>query len=192
MRPRTGFDFTGCMTRMCRDMVERLPELAHIDFERVTVTFSQTRKAVSHGIYATLTPMRFEGGSLVTQRRGRRMTVQRLFNTSGREQLYILSFYLPRFMNTTLEEKLVTVLHELWHISPDFDGDLRRFPGRCYAHSGSQETYDREMLRLARKWLRLDPPQEIYAFLQMNFHQLKGEHGAVYGMRVRQPKLVPA
>ena len=30
------------------------------------------------------------------------------------------------FLDQTFEEKLVTVFHELYHISPAFDGDLRR------------------------------------------------------------------
>ena len=42
-----------------------------------------------------------------------------------------MSFYLPRFCDQSLDEKLSTVMHELWHISPAFDGDIRRLPGRC-------------------------------------------------------------
>ena len=67
-----------------------------------------------------------------------------------------LAIALPalRFMDVDFEEKLVTIFHELWHVSPRFDGDLRRHPGRCYMHTGSQKDYDAQMLRLARRWLR--------------------------------------
>ena len=130
-RPR-GFHFTEHMRRLCGDICHRLPELRHVDLTRVAVAFCQARKRVDHGMHASLTPMRFEGGSLYTRRQGRDFTVQRLYGAGGSEMLYILNFYLPRFQDAPFEEKLVTVLHELWHISPNFDGDLRRFPGRCF------------------------------------------------------------
>src|SRR4029077_7666201 len=121
-----GFDFTSRMRLLCGDMIARTPELAHVDFSRLALTFSQARKGVSWGMYASLTPLRFAGGSRTTVRRGRQYQVQRVVDGSGQEMLYLLSFYLPRFMNLVFREKLVTVFHELWHIGPQFDGDLRR------------------------------------------------------------------
>ena len=79
--------------------------------------------------------------------------------------LYILNFYLPRFLDLPLDEKLTTVAHELWHIGPRFDGDLRRFRGRCYAHSGSQRKYDAQVKRLVAAWLAAAPPAGMFEFL---------------------------
>ena len=149
----TGFDFTTRMRLLCADMIARTPELAHVDLSRVAVTFSQARKGVSWGMYASLTPLRFAGGSLTTVRRGRRYQVQRIVDGLGQEMLYLLSFYLPRFMNLVFREKLITIFHELWHIGPQFDGDLRRHEGRCFAHSHSQAQYDRQMGVFADGWL---------------------------------------
>ncbi len=84
---------------------------------QVAVAFAQTRHQALHGLQAKLTPMRFEGGALTTRRRGRTWTVQRLFH-GQREMLYILTFYLPRFLDQSFREKLITVFHELYHISP--------------------------------------------------------------------------
>ena len=172
-------------------MVGRLPELRHIDLDRVAVTFRQARKSVPYGIQATLTPLRFEGGASHTVRRGRKWTVQRLYDREGREMLYVLSIYLPRFMDHPLREKLVTVVHELWHISPHFDGDLRRHPGRCYAHSHSQSQYDAEMGRLVDRWLALGPDESLYAFLHCSFRELHQRHGPIRGARIPTPKLIP-
>ena len=77
-------------------------------------------------MFATLTPLRFAGGRMHTFRRKRRWRIQRLYDPDGREMLYILTFYLPRFLDLPLREKLTTVLHELWHVGPEFDGDVRR------------------------------------------------------------------
>lgn len=172
-------------------MVTRLPELAHVDLARVAISFSQARKDVEHGMQASLTPLRFAGGAMTTVERGRRYGCQPIVDESGNEYLYVLSFYLPRFQNHSVEEKLSTILHELWHISPAFDGDLRRHSGRCYAHGGSQQAYDRRIERLAQKWLAMDPPHHLYDFLERTFDGLVAEHGRVYGRRVPSPKLFP-
>ena len=94
-------------------------------------------------------------------------------------------------MDTGLEEKLSTVLHELWHISPEFDGDLRRHEGRCHAHGSSRRKYNEAMDRMAQRWLRLNPPPHCYDFLQLSFDQLVAEYGSVYGTRYPTPKLIP-
>ncbi len=189
---RRGFNFTSHMRGIVRDMVERLPELSHLDERKIAISFAQARKQTRHGFYASLTPMRFEGGSLTTMRDGKPFTLQRLFDENGREFLYILTFYLPRFMEVDLMEKLVTILHELWHISPQCDGDLRRHPGRCYVHSQSQREYDAQMEVFATAWLERQPPRELYGFLEWNFAELKARHGTVFGTRLPHPKLVPS
>lgn len=186
-----GFDFTWHMRRLCEDLVARLPELSHIDTRRVAIGFAQTRRSSPYGQYATLRPLRFEGGNTETTRRGRRWAIQRLVDRQGLEILYILTFYLPRFLSLPPREKLATVIHELWHISPQFDGDLRRFRGRCYAHSGSRKRYDASMERLAGKYLACDPPDEVLAFLEHDFAGLAARYGRVYGQRIRAPKLIP-
>ncbi len=186
-----GFDFTGHVRHLIEDMVERLPELSHIDPARIALSFCQARNRSRYGLYATLTPMRFRHGRLTTTRRGQPFTVQRLFNPSGQELLYIVSFYLPRFLDLDLNEKLVTILHELWHISPDFDGDVRRHAGRCYAHSHSQHEYDAAMQTLANRWLAQAPPTELYDFLQLDFATLRGRFGRIYGTKIPHPKLLP-
>ncbi len=188
--PPRGFDFTRQIRAVCHDMTARLPPLRHIDLQRVAISFCQARKAVAHGLQAALTPMRFAGGRPDTVRNGRRLGVQQIVDSNGVEMLYLLSFYLPRFQNQSFEEKLVTVLHELWHISPHFDGDLRRLPGRCYVHSHSERQYDQAMAKLARQWLALGPPPQLYAFLRKSFTQLQREHGQVFGTRIAAPQLI--
>jgi hypothetical protein len=187
----TGFNFTAHMRALCADLAARLPELAHVDTSRVAIRFCQTRRATRHGLYASLTPLRFEGGALVSRRRGRSWSVQRLFDDAGREMLYLLSFYLPRFFDRPFDDKLCTVVHELWHVSPDFNGDLRRHEGRYYAHGPCQKQYDALAARLAAKWRSLDPPPELYDFLRFDFRELARRRGPIVGQVIRTPKLIP-
>lgn len=186
-----GFDFTRHVRAVCEDMVARVSELAHIDMSRVAISLSQARKAGAHGVHASLTPMRFQGGERAGKRRGRYYKTQVLLNGEGQEMLYILSFCLPRFMDVEFSEKLVTIVHELWHVSPEFDGDLRRHAGRCYVHTGSKRNYDRDMKRLADAWLSAGPPRPVYQFLLYRFSQLQEIYGRIHGVRYSRPKLIP-
>lgn len=188
------FDFSRAMRRLCADICRRLDDFTHIRMEEVAVTFAQTRRRVPHGLQAKLTPMRFEDGRLFTSRGGRRWTVQRLFDGDGedrREMLYILTFYLPRFLDHSFREKLITVLHELYHVGPLFDGDIRRMGGRYHVHSASQQEYDRQMEVFADHYLALDPPAAVYGFLKQKFRHLQQQHNGVVGLQVPIPKLIP-
>lgn len=188
----SGFDVTGQLRALCADVCRRLPELSHIDMSLVAVRYCQTRRAGRYGIQASLTPLRFAGGERVTIRRGHPWTVQKVFDAAGREMLYLLSFYIPRFLDLPLDEKLATICHELWHIGPDFDGDLRRHDGRCYAHGASERRFHASMHALADRWLAGDPPAELYDFLRYSFAELHARHGRLYGTRITTPKLVRA
>ncbi len=188
----TGFDFCIAMRQLGQDIVARTPSLAHVDFRQIAIVFAQARKRVNYGLYASLTPLRFRDGSLTTKRRGRQYTIQRLHDPSGVELLYILTFYLPRFQDLDLREKLITIFHELWHVSPDFNGDIRRHEGRCYAHTGSQAQYDAHMGLLVDAWLEQHPPEALWSFLKLDFTQLHSRWGRITGHRIARPRLIPA
>lgn len=187
----TGFDFSNAMELLCRDIVGRLDEFSHVRMDEVAVTFAQARRRVSHGLQAKLTPMRFEEGRLTTWRYGRQWTVQRLFTGDHAvEFLYILTFYLPRFLDHDFREKMITIVHELHHISPEFNGDIRRHAGRYHVHSHSEKEYDALCERLVDRYLAMKPPVGLFRFLKPNFRTLSRQHGGVVGLRVPIPKLI--
>ena len=185
------FHFTFAIRQLCADLTARVPALRHVRIDRVAIGFCQARRNVSYGMQASLTPLRFAGGATTAVRRRRPYECPRLFRPDGEEYLYLLNFYLPRFQDQPFQEKLTTVVHELWHIGPQFDGDLRRHEGRCYAHGSSQAQFDAHAAKLARQWLSLDPPPSCYAFLQADFRELRRQFGTVVGERFAVPKLVP-
>ena len=187
--PRKPFDFTAAVEAVCRDMCGRLDAFGHIDLDRVAICFAQTRSRATHGIQAKLTPLRFEHGGLFSNRNGETWTLQRVF-LAQREMLYLLTFYLPRFLDQSFEEKLITILHELYHISPKFNGDIRRFQGRCHAHSNSQKEYDRWMAEFAKQYLAMRPAAKLLRFLKNDFRTLKERHGQVIGLQVPIPRLI--
>jgi len=149
-------DYSARLDALCRDICTTLPQLAHIDPDRLLFTLVRSRAQGVYGTYARIVPMRFaEGARETTRRRGRQQETYRMPDLIHGEQeiLYVISLLMPRFLRLSLEQKLTTVLHELYHISPACDGDIRRFAGRNYAHGHSRAAYNRkigELLTLYR------------------------------------------
>lgn len=188
--PRPGFDFCSAVANVCEDVCRRLEELSHIRMEKVLVSVTTNRARSRHGLMARLTPMRFESGSMLTRRRGRLFGIERYF-VNGREVLYILTLVLPRLLHRTFEDRLATIIHELYHIGPNFDGDLRRFPGRCAFHSHSKIEYDRCVAGLLDRYLAgHDQPQRL-EFLRWNANDFIERHGGLRAHTVPRPRLVP-
>jgi len=158
---------------------------------RVAVGFSQTKNSEPFGIFASATPLRFKNGEPFYESRGRLWTVQRYFRPDGLECLYILYFYVPRFIELPLSQKLDTIIHELYHVNPLFNGDLRRFAGRRFAH-GSKKRYDQIVHRLVQYWLKQDPPSDLWEFLCYNYRDLTAKYGKLSGTRIPAPRIIPA
>jgi hypothetical protein len=184
------FDFCGSVRRLCSDIARRCPELAHVDDRRILIGVTQARNACSHGLQARVTPLRFHDGRMTRERNGIVYQVQRYF-LNAEEFLYLLTFCLPRFLNQTFDDKFITIFHELYHISPLFNGDLRRHHGRYALHTHSQKCYDGHMSRLARDYLSSRPDSNLHSFLRLDFNQLAHRHGGVVGACVPRPKIVP-
>jgi hypothetical protein len=184
------FDFCGHIRRLCADMTARCSALRHIDVSRLLFAVTQARNDHAHGLQARVTPLRFAEGKLTRLRRGVTYQVQRYFLDSH-EFLYLVTFCLPRFLDQDFGDKLITLFHELYHISPTFDGDLRRHEGRYAIHSHSQRAYDEHMRDLARAYLDSKPDPALHAFLRLNFAQLIDRHASVVGVVVPRPKVIP-
>ncbi|MDR3183454.1 MAG: hypothetical protein LBT89_11170, partial [Planctomycetaceae bacterium] len=102
-----------------------------------------------------------------------------------------LYFYVPRFIELPLSQKLDTIVHELYHISPLFNGDLRRFSGRCFAHGSSKKKYDLTVQRLTKYWLQQEPPESVWGFLKLKYKELTVLYGKLTGTKIPMPKIVP-
>lgn len=185
-----AFNYTTAMRTVVDDLVETLPELRHIDTSRVLLSITQARQRSKHGVYATCVPLRFEGGSPEVRVRGRLYRMAPFLH-EGREVLYILYFVLPRFHEEQdYAEKLATVIHELYHISPHFNGDIRRFPGKNWAHGVSRERYHAAMRVLAAEYLKSAPAAHDHEFLRTPFRELLKKPGGVVGTSINRPRAV--
>jgi hypothetical protein len=183
-------NFSLQMHRLCSDIVSRCPTLHHIDMQRILIGVTQARTRRIHGLMAKIIPLRLRGGVLTRRRRGYEFQVQRCW-LDGVELLYLIAFCMPRFHEQSFDEKFVTVFHELYHIAPTFDGDLRRHDGHFALHTHSQKGYDQQMAGLAREYLAGKPDPSLHAFLRLSFQQLHAWHGGVHGLAIPVPRLIP-
>ena len=184
------FDFCANVRRLVSDIATRCPDFQHLQTPRILIAVTQARTGYAHGLQARVTPLRFRNGELTHVRRGVTYHIQRYF-LDETEFLYVMSFCLPRFMDQTFEQKFVTLFHELYHIHPAFNGDLRRHEGRYQFHTHRQRDYDRGMMDHARDYLLTKPDPNLSGFLRLTFAQLHERHGWVTGIVVPRAKIIP-
>lgn len=188
----TTLNLTGELEGLIADISARMEEFRHIDTQKVLLCVSTTRSGGVHGTYAKIHPLRFENGSRTAViRRGRRARTCEMPRITWKEQemLYVIYFLVPRFLNLPLREKLITILHELYHISPSFNGDLRRFPGRNYAHGSSRKAYNACIEKLVDAYLRMPGSDQKIAFLDGDLESLRTRHRMVVGRKMPMPRI---
>lgn len=184
-------DLSAQLAVLCRHLTESLPELAHIDPERVLFAIARSRAEGRHGLLARIAPLRFAGGVReLTRRRGPWRETYRMpiLSHDGREIHYLITVFIPRFLRLPFAEKLATVIHELYHISTACDGDIRRFPGRNFAHGSSRVGFDQIVARLAEAYLKGSPPPDLLAFLHLEETAWQGGALRLTGLRVPIPR----
>jgi len=179
--PPKRYDLTANIHSLMGELAAVVPGLSHVDAGQVFVGLSIAKSSRRSGTFACCIPLRFDGGDRTLARRGRVWEWPPML-VDGREMLYCINFTVPRFLDLTARDKLDTVVHEMCHISPRFDGSLRRFGDGRHAHHGaSREWYDRVVVKpLVEEALpKLDMGR--WPFLMLNRDGLRREFGSVTG-----------
>ena len=184
-------DISTACAALAADICRRVPELGHIDPERILICLSRSRADGDHGVYARIAPLRFGAGAREkTRRRGRFVETFRMPSLAheGREILYLVYLMVPRFLRLSFEQKLGTVIHELYHIAETFDGDLRRFPGRNFAHGSSRNAYNRIIARLQEQYLAHRPDPQLLGVLHLGEAGWRSGQFRLTGLTVPLPR----
>jgi predicted metallopeptidase len=145
---------TLAVKRLIRDMAARLPELAHVKPARVLVVAGEARRAAR----ATIRPAHFKETRARGGEGGRRKP---LIRVQGRKILYVITLRPLWFRASTPEQRVATVLHELYHASERFDGTLHR--GRLHDRL-PRARYERRIRALRDRYLAQAPGEILAPF----------------------------
>jgi hypothetical protein len=113
-------NMTLAVKRLIRDATRKLPDLAHIRAARILVVAGEARRTSR----ATIRPAHFGD----TRGRASEGAARRkpLILVKGRKILYVITIRPLWFIGSTPEQRIKTILHELYHVSMRFDGTLHR------------------------------------------------------------------
>lgn len=188
----TTLNLTSELEILIREITSGVKELNHIDPSRVLVCVASTRGGGVHGTYARIHPLRFTGGGRTMEmRRGLKKVTCTMPTVThrGLDMLYMVYFLVPRFLNLSLREKLITIFHELYHISPQFDGDIRRFPGKNYAHGSSRKKYNALVADLVDGWLQGLEEDSLPDFLLRDMEMIRERYRVIVGRKLVAPRI---
>lgn len=117
-------------TLLCRrvvaDMAKKLPEMAHVNAARILFVAGEARR----GSRATIRPL---AGSRVSLK--------------GKPALYCVTLRPKFFRSSTPEQRVETLVHELLHISAEFDGKLHQGRRHATLSKGKFEALLRPLVR---------------------------------------------
>ncbi|OGQ37138.1 MAG: hypothetical protein A3F16_01665 [Deltaproteobacteria bacterium RIFCSPHIGHO2_12_FULL_43_9] len=184
------FSFDLAMQNLIEDIIENCAYFQHVDLGRVAISVKPSKVSGLDGVYAQIFPLRYKNGAFSgVEKVGNRLERYRVdpVYRGRREMLYILYFYLPRFFNLSFIEKMTTIFHELYHISPEFNGDLRRFPGKNFMHGVSVGKYDSLMTALAKDYLFRTSSLEKSDFLRFGSRSVEKRYGKLLYSRLPEP-----
>src|SRR5262245_61921207 len=201
-------NYTERLTMLMDDIVARVPALSFIDTADVLV-FARHGRSQAEGAFATchcLSLPPSEPGyyfwedratGRVTRRSEWFVTKSPVVTIGTRQMKYLMSFALPRFCDQSLDRsrkgrlyreaepwmaKLDTVVHELYHIDPNYMGirRLEREDGTYSANCHSARFFE-QVAEMVRTYLKSRPDPAVYDFLRHDFVALEQRYGGVVG-----------
>jgi predicted metallopeptidase len=137
---------------LLEDVVIRLPEFRHIRPERILVVTGEARRA-SRGSIKPLTFAQGKSKDLL----GHRKPVVRM---DGKRMLYCITLRPLFFRKSTARDRIQTLLHELFHVAPAFDGTL----DEDHRHARLGADFYRTLRPLVRRYLKRCPKELLAPF----------------------------
>jgi len=188
--PFEEIDITKVISHLIADITSRVQIFEHIKPDRLLVCTATNRRKCRSGTYGKLVPLRFENGSEALNYKGKCYSMPRIIN-NGKQILYIVYLYIPRFFNLKPIEKLRVIFHELFHISPEFNGDIRRFGKIKISHGHSRKKFDSLFQNELNDFYNYIKMTRYIDFLEMDIDSLQKNFKKVLHRRMKVPKPLP-
>jgi hypothetical protein len=205
-------NYTEALTVLMQDIVARVPTLSFIDVGDVLV-FARFGRSNAEGAFATCHSLglpasepgyyfwRDRASGRITRRSEWFVTRSPIVSIGRRQIRYLMSFALPRFCDQSLNRsrkgryypgtdawmaKLDTVVHELYHIDPQYLGIRRieREDGTFSTNCHSARFFE-QVAEMVSMYLDTRPDPAVYDFLRHDFTALESRYGGVVGTSFR-------
>jgi hypothetical protein len=145
-------NLNAAIRALLEDVALRMPEFSHVQPSRILVVSGEARRA-SRG---TVRPLAFLGG----KRRDGHGRRKALVKVNGERMLYCITLRPLFFRDSSTRERVETLIHELFHISPKFDGTL----DAARRHDRMGARFGRKLRPLVRRYLKICPHEVLSPF----------------------------
>ena len=186
-----SINLTDVLTLVIYDIIKSTDEFKSFDINRILVCCASNRKDSKGAIYGKLQPLRFRDGSeIIEHNKGYYAIPKVVLNKI--EIFYILYLYIPKFFDLTIKDKINVIFHELYHISPEFNGDIRRMSNVKSAHGHSKKSFEERYIKYADRYFSKLNETPFYNFLQMNLEDIKKQFKVIQYRRMKlvKPQLI--
>jgi len=178
-----SIDLTDVFSLITYEMIKSTDEFMHYDINKILICISSNRAGSRGAIYGKLVPLKFEGGASVVNYKGRLYTMPKIFHNNIEVQ-YLIYYYFPRFFDLPVREKINVMFHELYHINPDFNGDMRRMGKFKKAHGHSKKAFENRYIEMADNFYNKIYGSHYYNFLSMTSKELHSNFDKITYKRV--------
>jgi len=163
-------DFGAATIELCKDICRHVPALSHINADDVAII------------------VRPKYRNVIASMCGSRWCKQ----YGLPKPHYAMQLYNPHFFDYGELDKLVIIIHELYHIAPEFDGNYRRFSKRYPWHGKSIVKYNWLCYTMRDFWLAQNPDPSLYEFLKYQSKDIGRISGHVLNSKgmIVHPKIV--
>lgn len=171
---------------LTHDIIKAVPEFSHIDNSRILFSLKNSPKNSDNDYYAEVKCLSNNSYDFVSDGRITKHYYSDCLLKNGIPAFYLIEYTVPSFIDLTLREKICTIMHELYHISPLFNGELRLFNGKNCLHGPCPEKFDEYMYYLSdiflAKYKNLD---ELF---KLNYLEITNKHGDLFVKSTRQAR----
>lgn len=192
-------NYADILQNILNDMIRHIPDFGNIEPSRILISSTPSRTPDKRGMWACVLPMRFENGKKIKfERYGKTRlkvsitlptnSIRKIHPAPKEHFLYFMYISTPRFYSLTLNEKVETLIHELYHINPDFDGDLRRFRGCTYMHGPSLSAFDKKVRELKHRYLKRTRAKRLLDTLRLTPAGLSRTYPDLVFPRFKEPE----
>ena len=178
---------TDVLTLIIHDIIKSTDEFKSFDINKILVCCASSRRDFKGAIYGKLQPLRFKDGSEIIKHNNKYYTIPKIV-LNDIEILYVLYLYIPKFFDMTAKDKINVMFHELYHISPEFNGDIRRMSNIKSAHGHSKKSFEEKYIQYASTYFSKIHTTPFNGFLQMNFEEIEKQFKVIKYRRMKSIK----